>query len=205
MTPESVFSGFDDETATAAALPSDAELGSVSDLAERLRRAEADVIAKTEALKASLDVLYGLRDDELPRAMERAGTRGFELNDGTKVALRTKYDARKLTERDGLDWVDKNGGSALIKTVITVEFDRGDVEEARELYRKVRAMTNKARLEFSESVHNQTLSGWVRQLIEEKHLHLAPDTLKSLGVHQRRFVTVGKPPRNVDLKGLTRS
>lgn len=185
-------------------LPTDAEVRSISALAARMKVLEAEITADTERLKAKLDEYRHLETHELPHALRQAGTSGFELTDGSRVQLRTAYDARKLTSPEGLRWVEENGGSSLIKTAITVELDRGDLEAARELMTVLRSSRHANRfrqLMLTEEVHDKTLGAFVKRQIEDQR---KDPPMELLGVHRRTYAVVGARPPTLELKGFGR-
>lgn len=185
-------------------LPTDGAIRSVATLATELRAVEAEVLAATEALQATLARYRQLADVDLPVAMRSAGTAELTTDGGTKVALVTAYDGRQLTDPAGLRWIEANGGSSLIKTTVVAELDRGDVEAAREILELIRASRHANRLKtlaLNESVHPQTLVAFVRRLIDERR----DPPLDVLGVHRRTYATVGgRRPKSVELRGFRR-
>jgi len=184
-------------------LPPDAAIASVAALAARQRAAETRVIDLTAALQAALAEYRQVAEVDLPRALGALGVGGFPLADGTKVEVLTALDSGQLTAPEGLAWVEANGGASLIKTSIHIELDRGDLEEAKLLFERLRGdpLANRFRgFALTESVHPQTLASFVRQLIEQRK----DPPLDKLGVHRRTYAVVGRRPKRVDLKGFAR-
>lgn len=194
----------DDPSLDDAPLPADAKIKSVSELAIELRAAEAEVYAATDALKRALATYHRVAGVDLPRALMDAGASTLTTTDGAKVELKTAYDTKQLTEPAGLTWVETHGGSALIKTSILVELDRGDLPAARELLELIRQSrhANKLRtLALTESVHPQTLGAFVRRRVEAGD----DPPLETLGVHRRVYAQLGgRRPKSIDLKGFVR-
>lgn len=185
-------------------VPTDAALASVAALAQRERSAAAEIMDLTEKLLAAQARYRQVTETDLPQALARLNMRDFSLGDGTRVALQTKFDATNLTDPSALAWVAANGGSSLIKTVITVEFDRGDVADAKELYQLIRShrsANKQKRCDITETVLWQTVAKFARQLIEAGK----DPPLQRLGVHRRTYATVGDRPKSVELKGFRRS
>lgn len=186
-----------------APAPTDGELRTVSDLALKLVQAEDLVIERTAALQEAVATLHTLRDVELPAAMTRAGTRSFTTDSGLRIKTLTKFDGTKLTSREGIDYVSANGGDAIIKTVITVELDRGDAAVARTIVQLLRSRPEANRFKkllLEEAVNAQTIGRWVRELTEQRK----DPPLDVLGVHRRTYAVVGDAPRSVELKGLSK-
>jgi hypothetical protein len=185
-----------------APLPTDSELSRISTLAERYRREERAVIRLTAELQRALKALDDTASIDLPEAMRAAGVGSFELTDGTKVSVRNTYSAGKLSDPIGLDWVEKNGGASLIKTTVTLEMDRGDLDKAREVYEGLRQHPYANRfkvLTLEEHVHQSSIAAWAREMVEAG----ADPPLEKLRVRQVTFAMVGdKRPKKVELKGL---
>lgn len=195
----------DDPLLSAGDLPADSSVSSISALATELKAAEAEVMVATEALQRALNKYRRIADNELPAALRAAGTSELTTDAGVKVGLRVAYDSRQLTNPEGLKWVEENGGSSLIKTAVLVELDRGDLDAAREIIQMIRDSrhANKLRtLVLNESVHPQTLAGWVRRQIEEER---KDPPLDKLGIYRRTYAILGGTrPKTVDLKGFRR-
>lgn len=184
--------------------PTDAERASISDLALRVLRLQDEAADLTERLQRKLAELRQVQDVDLPQAMMAINQSQLALGDGTPVAIRTSYDAGRLTDPVGLGWLERNGGAPLIKTELRVELDREDVEKARELFRELRdhRFANRFKvLEVNQSVHPQTLGAFVRRLVEGGR----EPPLDALGVHRRVSAQVGaRRPERVELRGIRR-
>lgn len=186
-----------------ASVPTDQALASIAALAARERTAVAEIVDLTEKLQAAQAKYRQVVETELPQALARVNVRDFSLTDGTKIALQTRFDATNLTDPSSLAWVAANGGSSLIKTVISVEFDRGDIADAKELYEVIRAhrSANKFKsFSITETVLWQTIAKFARELTEAGK----DPPLQRLGVHRRTYAVVGDRPKSVDLKGFRR-
>jgi hypothetical protein len=183
--------------------PSVLTIAALAALAERYRAAEMRVVEATAALQAASAAFAQVSEVDLPAALAAAGVSGFPLADGAEVRLVTRLDGRKLTDPEALAWVEENGGTSLIRTTITVDLDRGDVETARRLHdalkRHPKANAFK-RLTMEENVNPQTLGAWVRELVDQ----MRDPPLDLLGVRRRTYATVGDRPKSVDLKGMVR-
>lgn len=182
--------------------PSDGELNRVRTLAQLQRQQEREVIRRTAALQEALNQLRQTREVDLPDAMRDVGLSDFTLSDGIKVKVEQKLIAGKLVNPVGLAYVEEHGGSSLVKTVLTIEMDRGDLADARKLVNELRGhrMANKfKRLELEESVHQSTLASFAAKRLEEGE----DVPLERLGVRRRVLAIVGARPKSVELTGLT--
>lgn len=190
----------------AAPPPTDGELSRVAALAERQRTEELEAVRLTGLLQRALGDLRKTREVDLPEAMRAAGLSAFSLTDGTTVKVEDKLVGTMLKSDDnpeGVAWVDEHGGSSLIKTIIEVELDRGDVSEARALLTELRShrLANKfKKLQLSEFVHHSTVGAFVRELVERGE----DPPLDVLGVYRSTAAVVGDRPKTVELKGLVR-
>jgi len=182
--------------------PTDAERASVSSLAELQIEQEAEVIQLTALLQAALERLRKTSQVDLPDAMRAIRQSEFRLLDGRRVKLEEKLTGLKLTNPEGLAWVEANGGASTIKTSITVEMDRGDLESARELMQELRGhrLANRFKtLSMEESVNASTNGAFAR----EKERDGANPPLELLGVYRMVRTVVGdRAPKPVELKGL---
>jgi len=183
--------------------PTDAELGSVVNLATRQKALKGEIADATAALKLKITEYWQIANHDLPNALRQIGVSSVSLSSGGKVEMRTALDGSKLTNPAGLAWVEANGGGSLIKTAILLEMDRGDLEAAREILTELRGSrhANKFKtLALTEEVNQMTIAKFARELIEQQK---DPD-LQLLGVRRRSYAVVGARPRTVDLKGFER-
>lgn len=185
-----------------AEAPTDSELNRVRNLAQLQREQEREVIRRTAQLQVALGALRQTREVDLPDAMRDVGMSDFTLTDGTRVKTETRLIAGRLVNPVGLAYVEEHGGASLIKTTLTVEMDRGDLADARDLITELRGhrLANKfKRLELEESVHQSTLASFATKQAEE-----GKDVpLERLGVRRRVLSIVGSRPKPVELTGLT--
>lgn len=184
-------------------LPPDDAVASIAALAQAQRAAEAEVIDLTAKLQSAVARYRQLAERDLPMALSRAGVASVSTPDGAKVETVTQYDASQLRSQEGLRWVEDNDGASIIKTIITIELDRGDLEEARRLFARLRqdpAANRFKGLQLIESVHPQTLGSFVRELIRQQK----DPPLDLLGVHRRTYAVVGSRPKSVDVRGFAK-
>ena len=181
--------------------PTDAELGSVANLARRQKQLEAEVIEATAVLRTKIAAYWEVAMHDLPRAMKTAGTESFSVSGGDKVELRTVFSGTKLSSKEGLAYVEENGGGALINTAILLEMDRGDLEAAREIIAELRASrhANKFKtLALTEYIYPGTVAKFAKDLILQRK---DPD-LQLLGVSRLSYAVVGDRPKPVALNGF---
>lgn len=193
---------FDTDDIETAAAPSDAEVASIATLAERYLAEQQAVIRATSALRVALAAMRQTAEVDLPDAMRAAGATRLDTLDHQPVKLETKVDGRKLVDPAGLAWVEERGDGSLIKTVLSVSLDRGDLEIARELMdllKAHRAANRYKELKLETSVHQSTIAAYARELIEAGE----DPPLDLLGCARRSYAVVGTSrPKSVELKGL---
>lgn len=182
-------------------LPDDRALSSISTLAAEAKLLEFQVVEQTKKLRQLLARHRQVTEVDLPRAMGQAGARSFETDSGARVGLVTKFDAGQLVNIAGVNWVEANGGSSLIKTVLTVELDAGDYETAQSIYHELRAhraANSFKMMTLNKTVHPQTIAKFARDLIDRGK----DPPLQLLGVRPRTYAVVGKRPKTVKLNGF---
>jgi len=191
------------EDAADVAPPKSEQLAEVSELASDALEAEAEVVRLSRELKAARNRWLDLVSVRLPDAMNAVGMNDFTLKDSNyKVVVREAYVGTQLTNEEGLAWVEENDGADAIKTEITIELPKGELDTAREVldYVKRHPAANrflKAKLE--RYVHQATIGAFVKQCVEAGKD--AP--LDLLGVHRRKMAQIGgSRTKSFDIKGL---
>lgn len=156
-------------------------------LAEDLATTE-DLIAKTEERLRDLnDRRNTLAHRELPDAMDEAGIDHVGLSDmGVDLVLRPFYKANipRARQAEAFAWLEENGHGDLIKVTVSVDYERGELEDARLL---VEELSHKGISAFlTQGVHWQTLTAFVREQVEAGE----PLPLDLLGAMVGRVVRV---------------
>lgn len=199
--------GFDDEDlldVEPAPPPRDADLTRVATLARRAQEEQEAVIALTEELQRAINAHNLTVEKELPEAMVAVGLSAYKLTDGTPVEIKRTLTGTKLTNPEGLDWVEAHDGADVIKTIITVELPKDELGTAREIADLLRSHPKAGRfvkLELERSVHQSTIAAFAREARERNE----NPPLDKLGVFERTRAVVGASrPKTVELKGLTK-
>ena len=126
------------------------------------------IVEQLEAqLKEAKRELRALTDERLPQLLLELGVSEFKLEDGTKVTVKNIYGATipaALREK-AHKWLRDNGHGDIIKNVISASFGMGEDELAQKF--KDTAKENGLVCEQKESVHSQTLRGFVKGEIEK--------------------------------------
>jgi hypothetical protein len=149
-----------------AQAPADEALSKVSGLANELTNLEAQVEARQLELDSLNEQLKAVREYKLPEAMAEVGLSEFKLKNGAKVTVKNYYAGKIDDENRGecFDWLRSNNHDGLIKHEINVAIGKGDDEVAKQIaeFLKTLGMT----FSDKESVHYQTLAGFIREQVE---------------------------------------
>lgn len=123
---------------------------------ERVKALDAELAA------AKRNLLRTERED-LPQLMAEIGIQEIKLSTGQKVAIKEDVDARITDDHRpaALRWLLDNGFGGLIKTQVTVPFDRGDHDAAVEC--GMRLKDEYSNVTLKEDVHPMTLKAFVKE------------------------------------------
>ena len=141
-------------------------LGSVAQLAEKMRL-QQDLVETLESdLKEAKQSLYKIRDEALPAMLAELGLSGLTLKDGSKVTVVNTLGAHiKVDQREeAYQWLRDHEYGDIIKNTVSCQFGRGEDQDAavfvEELNRQGMAAVQKT------EVHAGTLKAWVRERVE---------------------------------------
>ena len=156
----------------------------IEDLEQRLEEAKAlRQTLRVETIPDKMDECQVGAIDLLPRGnlpAVRVEVRPFV---SANIAAKWEDDRR----RAGFDYLDSCGAGDLIKTTIAIYFPREKRADALELQKKLREA--KLDVEVNETVNNNTLSAWLREVIKKKGPPPAAD-LEKIGGHVGRVAEV---------------
>lgn len=112
-------------------------------------------------------LLADLLEKEIPLKLQEMGLKEAVLKDGTKVSYVPTYWAKIKNENkaEAFTWLRNNGLGDLIKRRISIDFTKGDDNEAS----KVKSLLEEKGhlVDDKEDVNYQTLSAMVREQIEK--------------------------------------
>lgn len=167
MSNEDVFAMAANENSEAPEVTND-KLGAISKLASKQKTLADEVAALETRLKTVKSDLQRVEEHDLPEAMDAVGMEEFKLTDGTKIKISTFYNASISPDRkdEAFEWLDERGHGGLIKTEVSLEFGRGELDVAREFMVWLKSEKPDLSPEFAQSVHWQTLRAFVREQIE---------------------------------------
>lgn len=143
------------------------ELERVKKLADKLAETDAEVKRLEEELKTAKRLRTQLEMEDLPMLMDEIGLHEMVLESGERIKLVEDCNAKIPACRsdEAMKWLNDNGFGGMIKTVVSVEFDRGDVDAANEVADKLRQDYPTARA--AGTVHWQTLKSFVKEQLEK--------------------------------------
>tara|TARA_R110000868_G_scaffold24983_1_gene97718 strand:+ start:1882 stop:2514 length:633 start_codon:yes stop_codon:yes gene_type:complete len=165
-------------------------LNSVADLARAIRDKE-DTIANIEKqLKQQKEQLLKLSDEEMPAMLSEMGISAFELDDGSKVVVKSTYGAsiRVADRHSAFNWLRDNGYDDIIKNTVSCQFGRGEDDKAGAF--AAFAEMEGFYAEQKTEVHPQTLRAFVKERVEAGEEF--PMELFGAWIGQRATIKKGK-------------
>jgi hypothetical protein len=150
------------QLAAAAAVPDDAALTTVRDLALRLVRETGALEAlRAEVARREKD-LKDLAERQLPEKFTAVGITALPLTNGATIEVKPFVGASIEEEKReaAYAWLERVGAGDLVKNLVTLAFGRG--EDALATF--IHGVAQRAGLtaEIKKSVNYQTLQAWVR-------------------------------------------
>lgn len=143
------------------------EISQLTSLANQLELLEDDMAAAS----ARLDELTRQRDHlavaVIPELMDKLGIEGLPLRDGRELAIKESVTAGISADRREAahNWLRSAGFADLIKRKVTIEFGRGQDNEAGALVDDLRKRG--LRPDDKSDVNYQTLGAFVRRRLAE--------------------------------------
>jgi hypothetical protein len=158
--------------------PSADRLQRLRDAVSGARAMESEKADLEARLKETNIALYNLYMKDLPDLFDEVGVDSISLPpEGNypgviataspyyRANISAEWDHTKRTE--GFAYLEGMDAKDLIKTIVTVPFNREDRARAQELVMKLQAMGYLPIV--AESVHNMTLTAWLKEQVEVKH------------------------------------
>ena len=115
------------------ALNLDAEnLKDVSELAKEVLKAEEEINALETVLNEKKKEHRNLVENRIPAAMQEIGMSNFTMADGSMIEVKPFYSASIPKDRKGeaFEWLRKHGYDDIIKNLVSVQFGRGEDDDA---------------------------------------------------------------------------
>ena len=142
-------------------------LTAISDLARQALVLEREIADLEEVVKERKATLNELTDFRIPEALREIGMSKFEMTDGSVIEVKQFYGASIPADRRGeaYEWLRQHGYDDIIKNTVSVQFGRGEDEQAGKLLDLVR---NEGLIpDQSEKIEPMTLKAWVREMVEQ--------------------------------------
>lgn len=141
----------------------------IAALANLLIEQEDRVAVLEEDLKNAKAAAMKTKLVDMPELMLEFGLTSFTMTSGQKIDIKEDVQCA-ITEAmrpRALAWLREHGFGGLIKTIVSVEFDRGAVEEAEQL--AIRLNEEGVPAFAEEKVHAMTLKSFVTEQLEAGH------------------------------------
>ena len=142
-------------------------LGRVASLAQLLVEQQQTVAELERELKERKAELRRTETEDLPQLMTELGLTELTLKDNSKVAVKEEVDA-KITEKtraEALKWLLDNDYGGIIKTVVAMEFGRGEHDNAAAIAHHLQ-QDEGLPVQLKEDVHHSTLKAFVKERLE---------------------------------------
>lgn len=119
-----------------ASAPDTRSLSDIANMAQRLIGLDEEIASAQAALKALLAARAKIAEGDIPTAMEGAGLQALVLANGRKLTIKEALYAEMPKDRarrnEAAAWMVAHGHASLVKTDVSVTFDRGDGDLARD-------------------------------------------------------------------------
>lgn len=142
-------------------------LSSVSELARQAKEIQQHMEDLEITLAEKREALKDILENRIPDALHEIGMKGFDMKDGSSVEIKQYYSASIPADRKGeaYEWLRSNGYDDIIKNIVSVQFGRGEDEEAGKLINVVREQGLIP--DQSEKIEPMTLKAFVREMTEK--------------------------------------
>ena len=158
------------------------DLAQVSEMAQNLQILENDISILEKELKEKKKERDRIESADLPDLMDSLQLTGVQLPDGSKVSIksvikaslptpvaidRARGDDREILQQRleaGLTWLREREADSMIKNIVSADLGKNNDLLAEKIISAIEHFGLKANR--SETVHPQTLSAYVRELLE---------------------------------------
>jgi len=136
----------------------------ISRLAHLMKNQARVVLRCTEELQAAKEMLRTLSEEDLPELMRELMLTEVRLEDGSAIKVTDDVEASISVERraEAHAWLIANGFGGIIKTSLSVAYERGERAKAEKDAESISRAVNRA-VAIEEGVHSQTLRAFVRE------------------------------------------
>jgi hypothetical protein len=160
--------------------PASNELGAVTGMAQKMYDLENEIASLEEQLKSKKQDLRMLAEQDLPDIMQELNLKDFTLKNGAKVEVkevisgsvpsqgaidRAKEEDKRvelqMLQQQCFDWLRANGGGALIKSNVEVQFGKDEDEACNKFTQQLR--DEKLYYKRAVGVHPATLNKYIQE------------------------------------------
>ena len=164
--------------------PASNELGAVTGMAQKMYDLENEITSLEEQLKSKKQDLRMLAEQDLPDLMQELNLKEFTLKNGAKIEVkevisgsvpsqgaidRAKEEDKRvelqMLQQQCFDWLRSNGGGALIKSNVEVQFGKDEDKACNDFTKRLR----EENLYFKRAVgvHPATLNKYLQERLGE--------------------------------------
>lgn len=145
----------------------DDSLKRLINMAELLLRQRATIESLEGALDEAKAFERQLAQIDLPNLMVELGVSDFRLESGQRVSVSRDITTNIPLHRrqEAFAWLEEHGYGGIIKSSVTVEFGRKEINEARRLQDHLSQEGLSA--ELKEEVHHSTLKAFVKERLAD--------------------------------------
>lgn len=158
------------------------QLSQLQALADQQWEAEKLVEQKQRELNTAQEQLRDLAERQIPEAMDACGLETLQTRSGLHLSVKETIRASipKAKAAAAFKWLRDHGHEALIKRTVSVQFGKGESEQAEEALQELSAHGWNAN--DDQRVHPQTLAAFIREKLEN-----GEDVPQEVfGVHRQR-------------------
>lgn len=144
------------------------ELALVSQLAAEMATLSSSIAAKEAELKDLQQKYSSIETQRLPEAMSGLGLTALTLSSGEKLSVGPEYHAGIPVPRrsEAYTWLRDNGLGDLITNKLSVEFGKGEDEQATELFTELTGKMPDRPVMLADSIHHSRLRSLVKERFE---------------------------------------
>jgi hypothetical protein len=159
--------GIDFENDAQALTVKDDGISDIAGLAKLALQLEREIVELDETIKERKEALRTLTETRIPEALTELGMSSFRMADGSSIEVKPFYSASIPAERKGeaYEWLRQHGYDDIIKNTVSVQFGRGEDDDAGKMIDLVRQsgwIPDQA-----EKIESMTLKAWVREMVEQ--------------------------------------
>lgn len=131
--------------------------------AKRQQMLEQEIVSLESRLKETKELQRFQQTEVVPGMMQELGIISFELDNGYKVNIKDEYYAKipETYQFECFEWLRKNNLDGIIKTAVSLNFGKGEDEQAQEV---LNWMSNAGYVpNVKSTIHPQTLKAFVKE------------------------------------------